>query len=348
MSLSSLGWSAFFEPHLPIPASHIARVIAQGSDLFLIHDGTRELLSTVRGRLRQHPQFPPAVGDWVVFTPTGDQQAVIDNILPRRTSLARKESGRSSSPQVLASNIDRVLLVTSMNQDFSARRLERYLALVWESGATPILVLTKSDLTRDPSPFLRQAEVCALGFPVVAVSNFSRHGIDELQAHLPPQETIVLLGSSGVGKSTLINTLAGTNLRETRTIRETDGKGRHTTTERHLLALPSGLLVIDTPGLREVQLWTSPESLARTFPEIAALSGNCRFRDCRHQGEPGCAVTDAVHSGEIDATRLASLHRLEREVDFLERQSNPLAAQEHKRRVRKLTRAYQKKKREGM
>src|SRR5215475_14871850 len=149
MSLSSLGWSAFFEAHLPATASHAARVTSQGSQLFLIHDGTRELLSTVRGRLRQHPQFPPAVGDWVLFTPTGDQQAVIDDILPRRTSLARKESGRSSSPQILASNIDRVLLVTSMNQDFSPRRLERYLALVWESGATPIIVLTKSDLADD-------------------------------------------------------------------------------------------------------------------------------------------------------------------------------------------------------
>jgi ribosome biogenesis GTPase / thiamine phosphate phosphatase len=247
---------------------------------------------------------------------------------------------------MLAANVDRVLLATSMNQDFSVRRLERYLTLIWESGATPIIVLTKADLVSDVDPFRREAERCALGFPVLCISSVSGDGIDELRSLLITGETIVLLGSSGVGKSTLVNVLGGADLRETRSIRTRDGKGRHATTDRHLIRLPSGVLLIDTPGLREVQLWATSRAVEQTFPEISELATQCRFRDCQHTGEPGCAVVAAVETGEIDADRLENLHRLRRELEHLERERDPLTASEYKRKLKTMFRAYEKQQRQ--
>ncbi len=345
MTLQSLGWSSFFEAHLEDARLRPCRVVSEGADLFLVHDGSRETFAMTRGRLRSHPLFPPVVGDWVLVQPADDERYVIESILPRRTAMIRKQAGPGSSAQMLAANVDRVLLVTSVNQDFSVRRLERYLTLVWESGATPIIVLTKSDLVDDTGSFRREAERCALGFPVVCVSSLSGDGIDDLRSHLVAGETMILLGSSGVGKSTLVNTLGGGDLRETKSIRVKDGKGRHATTDRHLVHLPSEVLLIDTPGLREVQLWATSEAVEDTFPEISAVAADCRFRDCQHVGEPGCAVLAAIETGELDAERLESLQRLRREVEHLERERNPLAASEHKRKLRSLFRAYEKRQR---
>jgi ribosome biogenesis GTPase len=351
MTLQSLGWSSFFEPHLFEP--HLedtrlrpCRVVSEGADLLLVNDGSRETFAMTRGRLRSHALFPAVVGDWVLVQPADNKRYVVESILPRRTAMVRKQAGPNSSAQMLAANVDRVLLVTSVNQDFSVRRLERYLTLVWESGATPIIVLTKSDLLDDAEPFRREAERCALGFPVVCVSSLSRDGIDDLRSLLVAGETMVLLGSSGVGKSTLVNVLGEGNFRETRTVRVKDGKGRHATTDRHLTRLPSGVLLIDTPGLREVQLWATSEAVEDTFPEISAIAADCRFRDCQHTGEPGCAVQVAIEAGEIDADRLASLQRLRREVEHLERERDPLAASEHKRKLKSLFRAYEKQQRQ--
>jgi ribosome biogenesis GTPase len=343
MTLQSLGWSAFFEAHLEGTNLFPCRVVSEGTDLFLVHDRFRETFAMIRGRLREDPSFPPAVGDWVLAQRADTKRYIIEGILPRRTAMVRRQAGPMTSAQVLAANVDRVLLVTSMNQDFSVRRLERYLTLVWESGATPIIVLTKTDLVSDVETFRRQAAGCALGFPVVCVSSVSGEGIDELRALLVSGETMVLLGSSGVGKSTLVNVLAGTEIRETKTIRVDDGKGRHATTDRHLFKLPSGVLLIDTPGLREVQLWATQDAVNDTFPEISTMAEHCRFRDCQHAGEPGCAVVAAMDRGEIDAARLASLHRLRREVEHLERERDPLAASEHKRKLKALFRAVEKR-----
>jgi ribosome biogenesis GTPase / thiamine phosphate phosphatase len=345
MTLQSLGWSAFFEAHLQDKTLRPCRVIGQGASICLLNDGSREMLATVRSRLRNQPGFPPVVGDWVLVESAGPDRYVIDSILERRTAIVRKHAGSGVAPQVLAANVDRALLVTSMNQDFNVRRLERYLTLVWESGATPIIALTKADLVGNTGPFRHEAETHALGFPVICLSSVSGAGISELRSLLTAGETIVLLGSSGVGKSTLINVLAGADVRKTRAIREKDGKGRHETTDRHLVPLPSGVLLIDTPGLREVQLWASSKSVGETFPEISSLAANCRFRDCQHNGEPGCAVVAGVGTGEIAAERLKSFRHLRRELEYLDRQSDMLSAMRHKRKIKQILRAHEKQQR---
>jgi ribosome biogenesis GTPase len=193
-------------------------------------------------------------------------------------------------------------------------------------------------LVTDPSPFRREAEKCALGFPVLCISSVSGDGIGELRSSLVAGETVVLLGSSGVGKSSLINLLGRAEVRETRSVRQEDGKGRHATTDRHLVPLSSGVLLIDTPGLREVQLWATDTAVAQTFPEVSELAIDCRFRDCQHQGEPGCAVVAGVGTGQIDADRLESFHRLRREVDRLDRQSDPLLAKQYKNKIKRIMR----------
>lgn len=344
MKLQSLGWSAFFEAQWNNTLLRPCRIVSDSENVFLVDDGERETLATLRGHLRDQANFPPVTGDWALANSFDGERYVIEGILDRRTALVRKQAGKRVSAQILAANIDRVMLVTSMDQDFSVRRLERYLTLVWESGAVPVIVLTKADLVDDPAPFLREAEKCALGFPVVAISSVSGAGLDELRSLPAAGETIVLLGSSGVGKSTLVHALGGA-LRETADVREKDGKGRHTTTGRRLVRLPSGILLIDTPGLREVQLWVGEGSVDQTFPEIAELAANCRFRDCRHHGEPGCAVTEGVGSGQIDEGRLAGFHRLNRELSHLNQQSDPLSARGHKDRMKRIMRAQKQQRR---
>jgi ribosome biogenesis GTPase / thiamine phosphate phosphatase len=354
MSLQELGWSPYFQALWADCPLRPARVISQGSDRFLVHDGSRELPATVRSRLRDQEDFSLVVGDWVGLnpaspTPVGGsrpvEECVIEKVSERRTAIIRKQAGRTFGAQVLAANVDRVLLVMALDQDFSVHRLERYLTLVWDSGATPVIVLSKADLAADETPFAREAGQRAPGFPVICISNVSGQGLDQLKATLAPQETVVLLGSSGVGKSTLVNALDAGAQRATATVRQSDGKGRHTTTDRHLFRLPSGVLMIDTPGLREVQLWADKRSLDRTFAEIADAGAACRFRDCRHSGEPGCAVAGAVEQGEIDPDRLRSFHQLQAELNRLERQNDPRLASAYKNEVKKLHRAQKQQQR---
>ena len=281
------------------------------------------LRGTVSGRYRHEAAVAgdfPAAGDWVATTPrAAEGTATIHALVPRRTSFTRADE--HGSEQVLAANLETVFLVAALNRDFNPRRLERYAALAWSSGALPVVVLNKADLSDDVPARTAEAAAAAPGMAIHAVSAATGVGLDTLHAYLTPGQTIALLGSSGVGKSTLTNRLLGEDRQAVSGIREDDARGRHTTIERELIPLPSGALLLDTPGLRSVGLWDAAEGLDEAFGDIAALADRCRFRDCGHESEPGCAVRAAVASGELPAGRLEDLRRLEREQQAAERRS---------------------------
>ncbi|HEV8603421.1 MAG TPA: ribosome small subunit-dependent GTPase A [Gaiellaceae bacterium] len=336
MNLNDLGWDAFFadafgqyEGDNLIPARVSAR-----------HHGPCELL-TERGRLGGIPSGRladdelPAVGDWVAARPVdGERKAVIEAVLPRRTAFTRKEAWRRAVAQVVAANVDTVFIVTAFGHDLNPRRLERYLTAAWDSGASPVIVVNKSDLADDPGAELTEVEPVTLGVPVLAVSAVTGDGLDGLEPYLGRGRTIALLGSSGVGKSTLVNRFAGRELLATAEMRA-DGRGRHTTSHRELVPLPSGALLLDTPGMRELQLWAEEEVLDTTFAEIAALASLCRFSDCSHEEEPDCAVRSALADGTLSGERYASYRKLQRELQALEiRKDARLQAEARKERRR--------------
>ena len=270
----------------------------------------------ISGALRKLGRFP-AVGDFVVLLhqPEAGSSTIVD-ILPQKSRFTRGTSGREGTDQVIAANIDTVFIVTAAGHDLSARRTERYLAIAHASGARPVIVINKSDLAEDPSSLAAEILPVSSGIPVIPVSAMSGEGIGRLEEFLAPGMTIVLIGSSGVGKSTLINRLLDRPVQETSHIRDYDGKGRHTTTVRQLFVLKGGALMIDNPGLREVGIGTAATGIADTFPEIPELAKGCRFSDCRHEQEPGCAVLDAVKRGTLSSSRLENYHRLVRELAF--------------------------------
>jgi ribosome biogenesis GTPase len=264
-------------------------------------------------------------GDWVAAAVRPEEAtATIHDVLPRRGAFVRRAvGGGRGAAQVVAANVDVALLVASLNADLSARRIERYLATAWEGGATPIVVLTKADICRDPDARKAEIEAIALGTPVHVVSAVTGEGLEALAASIAPGQTAALLGSSGVGKSSLVNALAGAALMTTQAIREADARGRHTTTHRQLVLLPNGRLVLDTPGMRELGLWDADTGVAVTFAEIEALAGECRFRDCSHDAEPGCAVRAALADGTLDEGRWRSYGKLQRELARSARQDDP-------------------------
>jgi ribosome biogenesis GTPase / thiamine phosphate phosphatase len=316
-ALEELGWdvdwaSSFeqLEDDNLVPA----RIAAQHRGAYLVWSANGELRARPAGRLFYAHKVGapiPAVGDWVGVQKSGDA-ATITSILPRRSAFVRKRAGLASDEQVLAANVDAAFLLAGLDDDFSLRRLERYITTAWDSGAEPVVVLTKSDLCADVGDALLQVESVAIGVPVYPLSNVTGVGLDELTPHLRPGRTVVLLGSSGVGKSTLLNRLAGTELMRTAAI-AADGTGRHTTTHRELVQLPGGALVIDTPGLRELQFWEGDVNAA--FEDIDALAAECRFRDCAHAREPGCAVLAAVDEGRLELDRLRSWRKFQRELE---------------------------------
>jgi ribosome biogenesis GTPase len=321
-----------------------ARVTAAHKDRWVLScaaaDGRPAVLAAVlSGRLRNGAQSPadlPVVGDWVdAEWADGDTAARIRAVAPRKGLLARKRPGDAEHDAVveqpIAANIDLALLAMAVDDDFSVRRLERYLTLAWDSGAKPVVVLTKTDLAgTDSVPDLAsrtvEASAVAFGARILATSALDGRGIPELRDLLKPGLCAILLGSSGVGKSTLLNALAGTDLQAVAEVRDYDGKGRHTTTYRRLVELPWGAYLVDTPGVRELQLWGDEDSLAGSFPDIEALAENCRFDDCAHETEPGCAVVAAVDDGSLDPNRLDSWRRLRRELAYLERKTDGTAA----------------------
>ena len=258
-------------------------------------------------------EFPTA-GDYVMIDhiPNGDSR--ITATLPRRTFFSRREPGPIPRMQAVAANFDYVFLMQSLNQNFNPKRLERYLTLAWQSGAIPVILLTKADLTEDPSQQLRAVEQVAFGVDTHVVSAHSGQGMEELQRYLQPGKTLVFLGSSGVGKSSLVNALAGEEVMTVNGIRESDSRGRHTTTHRQLIRLKSGVMIIDTPGMRELGVWEVDEGIGEAFSDVERYLGKCRFSDCRHDREPGCAIRAALACGELSQARWESYCRLKEEA----------------------------------
>jgi ribosome biogenesis GTPase len=348
-ALAGLGWGPDFEEALrPFASEGLApgRIAVQhrGSYGVYTNDAAAEPLSAeISGRLRHEAASSidlPAVGDWVALRrPANAGRAVIEAVLPRRTMFVRRapaDRQRGLEEQVVGANIDVALLVYGLDRGANPRRLERYLVLAWESGAQPAIVLTKADLCDSVAEEVAEAERVAIGVPVHAVSSVSGLGLDELRPYLAGNRTVAALGPSGVGKSTLINRLSGLDLQEVAEVRA-DGRGRHTTTRRELIVAPGGGLFLDTPGMRALQLGEA--DLDETFQEVADLASRCRFSDCAHEREPGCAVLAAIQDGTLDPARLAGYRKLLREIEHLEQRGDPRAASERRKRYRRMARA---------
>lgn len=338
-SLQDLGWSPFFHQQITESEAHLfpARLSEQSRGLYRLASDRPDVTATVAGRLAFEAEqggTMPAVGDWVLSRPASDGQAVIERVLDRRTSLSRIAPGVRTEEQVLAANVDVVFLVTSMTQEFNLRRIERYLTQIWESGARPVVVINKADLAESQGHYLAQIEDVAPD--VLTTSAMIGSGIDRLRAHIGARETAVFVGSSGVGKSSLINRLLGEDTQAVREIRAHDARGRHTTTNRELLMLPGGGMIIDTPGLRQLQILADQTSLTQTFADVSRYAGDCAFRDCRHISEPGCAVLAAIDDGRLDNVRLKSFRKLQRELEFAERRTDRAAQLENKRKWKQI------------
>jgi ribosome biogenesis GTPase / thiamine phosphate phosphatase len=317
MQLEELGWNGFFagQGHAGVPG----RVTAANRERFLVWTEEGEVEASVSGRLRYAGLDWPAVGDWVALR---QDSPVIENVFERRTLLSRKQAGRAMDEQLLAANIDVLFIVSGLDHDFNERRIERYLVVARQSGARPVIVLNKADLAESFGLDLNEVVVrlrrWSGGVKVLLVSAVAGVGLSGFEALVARGETAALIGSSGVGKSTIVNGLLGECRQEVRQVRAGDDRGRHTTTTRELFLMPGGWLLIDMPGLREVQPWASVEQLDQGFEDIARIAEGCRFRDCSHRGEPGCAV---LTSG-LEADRLGNYHKMRRELDYLERKTD--------------------------
>ncbi|WP_027339810.1 ribosome small subunit-dependent GTPase A [Halonatronum saccharophilum] len=318
MNLIKLGWNDDYLKDIDREGYKIARVAIKYRDIYKVYSEEGEILAETTGKMRYNEAFP-AVGDWVLVSINeGDERAIIHSILPRKSKVSRKVAGNTTYEQVVASNLDTIFIVSSLNQDFNLRRIERYLTIVWESGANPVIVLSKADLCPDVDSKIMEVEGVAFGVPVHPISSLTDEGIGDLSQYLQEGETVALIGSSGVGKSTLVNKLIGEERLKVQDIREDDDKGKHTTTHRELIPLKEGGVIIDTPGMREIQLWDGGEGLKDTFGDIEELASRCHFNDCNHDSEPKCAVKRAIEEGELPQERLKSYRKLQRELEYIE------------------------------
>jgi ribosome biogenesis GTPase / thiamine phosphate phosphatase len=340
MTLQELGWDEArareFEPWAGKPAHQPGRVLIGFNYLYRVGIEGGEIDAVLAGRLKHHAERQgelPAVGDWVAVRkrPEEDRGAIVA-VLQRRSRFSRRMAGNVTDEQVVAANVDVIFIVMALDDDFSIRRLERYLLMARESGATPVVLLTKPDLSADLPGDVADVVAAAGDVPVHVLSPKLNQGLEQVAPYVAGGRTAALLGSSGVGKSTIINRLIGADVQKTREVRESDSKGRHTTTHRELVVLPDGGLMIDTPGMRELQLWDASESVRGTFEDVEALAGECHFTDCRHRGEPRCAVKTAVDEGRIPPDRLASYLQLQDELAYLARQQDERAQIEEKRK----------------
>jgi ribosome biogenesis GTPase len=350
IDLPSLGWTPLLEQAFaPHAAAGLVpgRVVLEHTHIYRVATEDGEALARVPGRFRHHAatraEFP-AVGDWVAVAPPahgGDARIVA--VLPRRSRFSRRAAGDATEEQVVAANIDTVFLVAGLDGDFNPRRIERYLFVAVESGASPVIVLNKADVAADPESLADAVRATVGGIPVHVVSCRVPETLAPLREYLRRGHTGALLGSSGVGKSTIVNRLVGYDLLRTEDVRESDSRGRHTSTARQLVLLPGNGVLIDTPGMRELQLWDTGDASAGAFGDIEALAGTCRFRDCRHKQEPGCAVRAAVDAHVLPADRLESYHKLQAEQAHQARQLDQRAQIDEKRRTRASTKALRKR-----
>lgn len=333
--LHSLGWDQWFESRFA--AFHEegfvpARVCADYGVKYEVRDGAESLRAVAAARLREGG-VQPVVGDWVALSYRSGM-SVVHGVVERRTSFSRKAASVETRQQLLATNVD-VTFVVASAQDVNVRRIERYLTMAWQSGASPVVVLTKADLAASADELRFELDAVAAGSPVIVTSSVSGEGVDEVGAQLASARTGVLLGPSGAGKSSLINRLLGREAMRTRAVHST-GEGRHMTSHRELFEVPSGGLIIDTPGLREAQLWSGEDALGNLFDDVEALAVQCRFTDCRHETEPGCAVKEAIVEGALDAARLASYRKLQRELRAVAAKSDARLRADERRKSKQI------------
>ncbi len=350
MPLEAFGWDDALERAWESWAGRSdvqpGRVLIEFNYLYRVQTPQGDVEVVLAGRLKHEAETRgalPAVGDWVVVRRRADEsRGAIVAVLPRRSWFSRRMAGHVTDEQVVAANVDAVFVVMGLDGDFNLRRLERYLLLARESGASPVVLLTKPDLAPEPAALVAEAAAVAGGVPIHVLNPKANQGVEQVAPYVAAGRTGALLGSSGVGKSTIVNCLVGRDVRRTRDVRASDSRGRHTTTHRELVVLPGGGLLIDTPGMRELQLWDVATAVGETFDDIQALADGCRFTDCRHRDEPRCAVKAAVEDGRMPATRLASYLKLQEELEHLARQRDERALLEEKRRAKVMGKALRK------
>lgn len=348
-NLETYGWDGFFaEAFAPLAAEgfEAGRVFLQHNRALMLYTAAGELQAETTGRLRFHARGAedlPAVGDWVAFRRVSEEEkAKIHEILPRRSKFSRRAAGSETAEQIVAANVDTVFLVTGLDHDYNPRRVERYLIMAWESGAEPVVVLNKADLIEEVEERRREIESVAPGVPVLALSAKRGVGVEQLLPYVGRGRTVALMGSSGTGKSTITNRLLGAEVQRTQEVRVADARGRHTTTHRELFVLPEGGIVLDTPGMRELQLLVSERGLRETFEEIEETAALCRFTDCRHEGEPGCAVREALDEGRLDPERYRNYRKMQAEMRHAATLVDQRKAQDEKARVKRIHRDLKK------
>lgn len=345
MNLETFGWNDFFASSFAPYARQghsVGRVFLQHSKVYLLYTADGEMPAEVAGRLRYEAvgrEDLPAIGDWVVISMRREEKktrAVIHDILPRKSKFSRKVAGSKTEEQIVAANIDTLFLVNGLDHDFNPRRIERYLIMASESGARPVVILNKADVAEEVERKVEEVKAIAHDAPVLLMSAKQGAGIEALRPYVGAGQTVSLMGSSGVGKSTITNKLLGKETQKVQEVRSGDERGKHTTTHRELIMLPTGGLIIDTPGMRELQLLVRDKGLRDTFEDIAALTRQCHFSDCRHAEEPGCAVKEALETGTLDAERHGNYQKMQQEMAELALKQHRRTATSEKERVRKI------------